>query len=833
MWRNYLTVGIRSLTKNRAYALINILGLAIGMAACVLILLFVRNELSFDRDLPGSENVYQLQTYYTDPDNGERMDMQMAAYVTQKAMQKDFPQIADTVYAMGTSPVVLHNGQATELPDARYVDGKFFDMFPFPFVRGDGATALTNVGSVALSETAAHRYFGNADPIGRTLTLVSAGKAHDFRVTGVYRDLPRNSHMILPLVARIDFATFFSDRPAFLTQWGWQSGWMYFRLKPGTDVAAINAQMKAWEKRNIPDDNFGTQRFNQGDFTDFALVNIRDIHLGFAQAGAQTPGNDYRSITTFAVVAALILGMACVNFTNLATARASQRAREVALRKVLGASRRQLIVQFLGESVLVAALAMLLALAFVEIVLPSLSAFLKADLDLHYFGRDGVLPPVLLLVLLVGVAGGLYPAFFLSRFQPAQVLKANKSTAETGGSGRLRGALVVGQFAVSIGLIICTLVVYAQTIHARTSDPGYRRDGLIQIENLGRRQLYPVTQALTEQIARVPGVVSVGRTTIGVNTQNNTNVGVLLPGRADPLTIGNYAVDENFFGTMDIRLVAGRLFDRARPADDATTPFPEVPAAERALVARGINVVVNELAVRRLGYSDPQAAIGKRFNVGYDENYGGVLPATIIGVVRNSRFRSVREPVPPIMFRMTTNYHDAMVVRYDGDPAAVRDRIDAVWKRLAPEVPFDGRFTDDIIRDLYHAEAARAQTFAAFALLAVIVGCLGLFGLASFTAERRTKEIGIRKVLGARTQDIVRLLVWQFSRPVLIANLIAWPIAWWVMRDWLNNFDARVTLGPWPFLLAGSLALVIAVVTIGAHALKVARANPIHALRYE
>jgi putative ABC transport system permease protein len=423
---------------------------------------------------------------------------------------------------------------------------------------------------------------------------------------------------------------------------------------------------------------------------------------------------------------------------------------------------------------------------------------------------------------------------YLSRFQPAKVLKANKSSAEAHGSGSLRNVLVVAQFAVSIGLIICTAVVYGQTVHARTADPGYKRDGLLQVENIGRREMFPVTETLIRELKQIDGVTAVGRSNIGIATRNSTNTGAQVPGRQDPINIGAYTIDAGFFETMGIKLVAGRMFDESRPADDATTPFPEDPAAERALVARGTNVVLNELAVKRLGFGSPQQAIGKTFKTLVNPEYGGLIGSTVIGVVQDSRFRSIREPIDPIIYTHTRQGQGWMLIRYNtADPSRLRRDVEAVWKRIAPDVPFQAEFSEEIVGELYEAEDARAQTFAGFALLAVVVACLGLFGLAAFTAERRTKEIGIRKVLGARSQDIVRLLAWQFSKPVIVANLIAWPVAWWVMRDWLNGFDTRIDLGPTPFLLAGFIALAIAIGTIAGHAMKVARSNPINALRYE
>jgi putative ABC transport system permease protein len=834
MWRNYLTVGVRALAKNKTYAFINIFGLALGLAACLLILLFVRYELSYDKQLPGASQAYQFQSFFTDPETGEVDKIQMAPYVSRDLLTKDFPQIETSVHALSAGPVVLKGGQAYSTEDFRFVDGNLLEILQFPLVKGNAETALDQAGTIVLTETEARKYFGDEDPIGQTLTLSARGQQVDYRVTGVMKDLPKNTHFAATMLARYDPKTYWADTPDFMTQWGWQSGWVYAKLRPGADADAINAQMEAFEKRNIPDQVFGGQKTNQGDFSEFKLVNIADVHLGEAQGAAMTPGNDRRSIITFGVIAALILAMACVNFTNLATARASQRAREVALRKVLGANRKQLVTQFLGESVLVAGFAMLLALAFVELVLPSFARFLDADLKMRYFGEGGLILPIIGLVLLVGAAGGIYPAFYLSRFQPAKVLKANKSSAEAQGSGSLRNVLVVAQFAVSIGLIICTAVVYAQTVHARTADPGYKRDGLLQIEGAGRREMFPITETLIREIKQIDGVTNVGRTGIGVATGNNSNTGVLMPGRNEPINIGNYSVDTGFFDTMGIKLVAGRLFDENRPMDDSTTPFPEDEAAERAMVQRGYSVVLNELAVRRLGLGTPQAAVGKTIKQMANPEYGGVVNVNIIGVVKDSRFRSIRETVDPIIFRASRIGQGWMLVRYNAtDPARVRRDVEAVWKRIAPEVPFEAQFSEEIVGELYEAEDARAQTFAGFAILAVIVACLGLFGLAAFTAERRTKEIGIRKVLGARSQDIVRLLAWQFSKPVIVANLIAWPVAWWVMRDWLNKFDTRIDLGPTPFLLAGFLALAIAIGTIAGHALKVARSNPINALRYE
>jgi putative ABC transport system permease protein len=492
--------------------------------------------------------------------------------------------------------------------------------------------------------------------------------------------------------------------------------------------------------------------------------------------------------------------------------------------------------QFLLESVLLAAVAMLLALALAELLLPALGSFLDADLTMRYFGPDGMLLPIVLLTALVGAAGGIYPAFYLSRFQPAQVLKANKSTAEASGSGAFRNALVIGQFAISIGLIICTAVVYAQTVHARTADPGFQREGLLQIEGIARRQLADRLGTLMAELQRVPGVKSVGRTSIGVATKSQINTVVQVPGRSEPVVLGNYLIDQGFIRTMGIPLLAGRELSESRPLDVDSTSLIPTPEEQKMFAARGINILVNERAARDLGFTNPADAVGKQYPMGLVEPEYGTVPVTIVGLVGDTRFRSIRQPLEAMSFILSQNGHSTLVLRYeDADPAALRERVEAAWQRVAPDVPFLAEFSEDLVSKLYAPEESQARIFAGFAMLAVVVACLGLFGLAAFTAERRTKEIGIRKVLGARTGDIVKLLAWQFSKPVIIANLIAWPVAWLVMSRWVQRYDevARVDIGVLPFLLAGLLALVIAIGTISTHAIRVARANPIHALRYE
>jgi putative ABC transport system permease protein len=832
MLRNYLTTGLNALNRNRVFAAINIFGLAIGMAACILLLLFVRYEMSYDQWLPGHENAFQIQRYSNDPSEGRPYHTQSSAYVVGRALAKDFPEIDRLAYVMMGEPVVLQKGEATTSAVAM-ADPEILDIARLPFVRGDRATALRQIASVLLTESEAARRFPGHDPMGQTITMVRNGRNLDYRVTGILKDIPKNSQFAFDMLVPFNREAI-GFGPAFYTNFGWNAGHNYVRLRDGADIAAMAARLGDWKRRNIPKPAV-PGGYDQGKYTDFSFVPLADVHLAGADDG-MTPINDAKSIATFALIAVLILVMACINFTNLATARAGQRAREVALRKVMGASRRQLIVQFLGESLLVAAIAMLMALTIVELSLPAMAAFLQADLSLRYLGPDGVLLPVIALVLAVGIAAGLYPALVLSHFDPAPVLKSNRGGTDTQGSGRLRSALVILQFAISIALMICTAVVTAQTIYARSADKGYDRAGLLQVSGIGRKQLEPVADTLVEAMRSVPGVLAVGRTNLAIDAGNTSTTGVRVAGNPDLIGLGIYNVDPGFFDAMGMKLLAGRGFDRNNPRDFRRMDVGEEASVEfqRDFIARGINIVINTAAMKKLGFESPAAAVGQTINAGIVDEELGFVPATIIGVVPTLQLRDIRNPEEPIMYYYDTSYITDMMVRVKASEAgAVRDRVEAVWKRYAPQVPFEAKFADDIVRDQYDADEARAKTFAAFAGLAIIVACLGLYGLAAFTAERRTREIGIRKVLGAHDVDIVRLLVWQFSRPVLIANLIAWPVAWWLMRDWLDGFADRIDLGPIWFIGAGVLAAFIAAATIISHALKVARQSPALALRYE
>ncbi|MDV3457335.1 FtsX-like permease family protein [Sphingomonas sp. HF-S4] len=826
MWHHYLKIALRLLARNRVYAAINIGGLALGLAGCLLILNYVRYERSYDAWLPESERIYQVQSTIHPP--GQPLVYTQTSPYPLRAMLGDaFPQV-ETITSVSPGKTVTEQAGQPIFIDSTTVDPAFFQVFALPFVQGSAATALRDTNSIVLTQSEAMRQFGTADALGKLLSLGAGSGKRDYRVSGVLRDLPRNTSLKLSLLFRED--------PAQILYRGWGNlnQQHYVKLRQNAaggaaGAASINAGLPAWEKRAIPDEMIDGKNATMSDLFDFRLTSLGDVHLGTIQEGALVPGGDPRALATFAIVALLTLGMAVMNFVNLATARATQRAREVALRKVLGASRVQLIVQFLGESVVMALIAMLLALTIVELATPWLSGWIGADLRIAYLGADGMFWPALALFAATGSLGGLYPAFYLSRFQPAEVLRANKSSIETPGNGRFRTALVLFQFAIAIGLIVSTWVIYAQTRYVETVDAGYRRDGLVQIANAWRFTQGSEYEAARTELLKIPGVTGVGRSGLALGSPLKSirlMQGPGVPSYGNYVSMGLYAIDADLLSTLGITPLAGRLLGERFAADRARGPEGNI------VPGRSVNVVLNRAAATAFGYRAPQAAVGQNVRIAIAGDF--LVPATIVGVVDNSRFRTARDAIEPTVYAYDPPQTSIVLVRYaNARPGEVMAALNKVWRRFEPEIPFEARFADDIVRELYDADRARGALFAGFSALAVLIACLGLYSLASFATERRTKEIGIRKVLGAKVRDIVRLLVWQFSKPVVLANLIAWPIAWWAMREWLNTFDIRIALTPGPFVLAGLLALAIAIVTVAGQSLRVARTNPIHALRYE
>lgn len=831
MFRNYLTVAIRNLTKHRLYSAINIFGLAIGIASCILIVLFVRDELSYDRFIPNAERIYRIETRFDIPGRSPIIGG-VSPGPALAILQKDFPMIEAGVRIGRTRPI-FKRGADVFREDLILADPSLFDVLDLPLVTGDRAKALADNSGVMISESMARKYFGGASAIGQVIDATFSFSSTDvtarpLHVTAVFKDIPDNSHLKMDFISRINESDY-EKMPWMFKDWTSLNTWTYLKLRSEADANTIRQGFKAFAERNVPSFPFSGKELKVSDYMTLSLVKLPDIHLQSKGMGQFKAPGDAKSVATFAVVAVMILLIACINFTNLATARASQRAREVALRKVVGAKRPQLIAQFLSESVLTALVALVIAVGLVEAALPTYNTVLQKQLALDFAGAGTMIAAMFGLIVLVGVVAGLYPAMVLSGFLPSRILKANKSAAAEG-SGRLRTALVVIQFAISIGLLICTAVVYGQTLYAKTMNLGFDPRNLMVVRTPNQKTADDVLRTLREEVAKLPGVTAV--TISGVvppDTNNNNNI-VEVPGRPSPtpILLEQRSVDYDFFTTFKVPLLAGRYFDEAHGGDD----FPHETDAQ---VRNGANIIINENALGRLGFATPQEAIGRQLRAGAGRAQDNkTMMLTIVGVVGDVYFRSVRDEMQGMYFRRDSEDFRHLVARFDGVTGpALRDSVANIWRALAPSDPYTAQFVQQLEQEQYQAEDAQTKLFAAFAGLAIVIACLGLYGLAAFTAERRTKEIGIRKVLGAKVRDVVKLLVWDFSKPVLIANLLAWPAAYLLMRDWLNGYPYRIDLGPVPFVLAGLGAVAVAWATVAGHAAKAGGSNPIHALRYE
>ena len=799
---------VRSLGRHRLFAVLNIGGLALGIAVFLVLLLYVRFETGYDRALPGADRIWVVSEQYTRPGDPSTPDYSTLGNELLQ-LRGDFPQIEGT-RVNTPSATVLQGSQATAA-DLATVDGSFFDLFPYPAVAGDPKRTLTQPDGIVLTETAARKYFGDQPAIGQTLTIKINDATYLYRVGAVIRDLPTNStindEMFVPLV-QARFANEWWDH------WGSTSLTTLLRFPDAAAAKAFEGQLPGFLARHAyPGGNVTKETYHQ------FLTPLTALHL--------IEPADRAIVTTLSIVGALTLLIAVVNYVNLATARAGLRAREVAVRKALGGSRRQLIVQFLGEAVATVALAALIGLALAELALPFLNAAGGTKLALDYVGGDSIVPLMLLLVLVVGGIAGLYPAFLLSSFRPAAVLASARAPGGGRMGTRLRGVLVVFQFAVAIAFAISTAVMIAQTVYVANADVGFRRDGLIVLRSFADGGLEDAQKAsLFAAMRTIPGVISVGSGINAPGEQNRTNTDTLsrpaTPDRAPSIVTAD--VGPGYFETIGIRLVAGRRFDPSRPGDDIGLR----PEGHR--MDTGLNLLLNESAVKAIGFSSAQAAIGEQIN-GLGKQGGRV-----IGVVADQRFTSPREALRPTAYYYTSaRIADAFAtVRFTGDPKAMIDTLEATWKRIAPQVPFAARTArDNLYLRWYKADAQRSRLFTIGAVLAVVIGCIGLYGLAAFDTSRRVKEIGIRKTLGASTADVLRLLLLTLMRPVVVATLIAWPLAYVAMQRWLSGFDDRIALSPLYFLGVSVVALGIAAGTVVGQSWRVARAEPARALRYE
>ena len=799
-----LTSFYRSLTRHKLFAALNIGGLALGIAVFLVLFLFVRFVTGFDRWIPGADKLYIIQERYHLPGVPDDANpYTMGAQLTH--LRADYPQLVGTRF--WPQGGFVRQGAVNSSENIIVVDPNFFQLMQLPVVAGDPTRTLADPDSIVITQRAATTYFGTQSPLGRTLTVVIGDKSFNYRVGAVIADMRKDMSFTGQIFVPMNTARFASQ---WFDHWGSTSLVTLLRFPDAAAARAFEAELPRFAARRVYDENMKKGEWEQ------SLRPLAEHHL-------YDPG-DRAIVTTLGVVGTLTLLIAIVNYVNLATARAGLRAREVAVRKVLGGTRRALIRQFLIEAVLTVALAAIIGLALAEIALPLVNTLGGIALKIRYFGADSILPPLLLLVIMVGAIAGLYPAAVLAGFRPAAVLAAARAPGGGRTGARLRAALVVVQFAIAIAFAIGTTVMIAQTAHVRAADLGFRRDGLYVVRSFTSGSLLPEQKtALLRAWAALPGVSHVTNAENAPGDQNTTNHSTThRPGMeaTNNPSLMHVRVGEDYFGTFGARLIAGRLFDPTHPSDDlaAKVKGSTTPTA----------VVINRNAVRQLGFRSPQEAVGQSV----DSNG----PMTIIGVVDDLRFRGPREEVGGVVYRFNSRpFIDAFAtIRTTGDPRATADAIQATWKRIAPTEPFEGRTVEEnLFKRYYEQDSQRARLFTIGASMAVLIGCIGLYGLAAFDTTRRIKEIGIRKALGASTRDVLQLLLGKFLRPVLIANLIAWPLTWVAMQRWLSTFDDRIGLSPAYFLLASAIAVLIAVATVIGQSWRVARAEPARALRYE
>lgn len=824
MIRNYVTTTLRNLVRSKLYSFINIGGLAVGLAAVILISLFIRDELSFDKWLPDLENVHRLEMSIYLPAR-EPLEYAVSSGPIRDALLKEFPnEIVDAVrlYRDGG---VFSTGERFFSDSIAMVDPGFFDIFDLEMVEGDRQAALSDNASVILSESVAKKYFGDASPLGQTLSL---NDESDFVVTGVFRDLPHNTHLTLNMIALFDTSRY-ENQPWVADDWDSPNLYTYLKFRDGTDIRRLLARFPDFVDRNAPENQFGIEDAKGSQFIELHLLPVLDIHLHSTRPFGINPPGSITTVYTFAAVAFFILLIASVNFVNLATARATTRAREVSMRKVLGAQRQQLIAQFLGESVILAAISLVLAVAIAEIALPYYNEFLQKEVAIEYFNDVGFLFFLIGLPLIVGGVSGFYPAIYLSSFRPAGLLGAQAPSGKA--SSGIKNALVTLQFAISIALIVATAVVHGQILFARNLELGFDRDNKIILSGLGAEELEETQKTLEREVEKLPGVRSAVLADHVLPRRNNWRWEVRVPssGSDEPVLIDAMSVDFGYFELYKLDPVSGRTLQEKYARDKIDTGSDHEEITDTVFEN---NIVINESAVRKFGFGDPQSALGQYISSTFGDNNERRL--TVVGVVPDVHTHSIHFDVPPVMFVNTgTSFSFLVVDLVPGDVSRTLDAIDELWKSLVPGRPIARSFVDEDLDAFYQQEDRYALVFSVFAILAVLISCLGLFGVASFAAERSIKGIGVRKILGATVVDIVRLLTWQFSKPVLLANVIAWPVAWYFMRGWLDGFAYRIDLSIFYFLGAGALALFIAWATVTAHAIRVARANPVHALRYE
>jgi putative ABC transport system permease protein len=768
------------------------MGLTVGMTACLLIFLYVRFELSYDKFHPKADRIYRMVTDLKTP--SETVHPDGPAWAVGPHLQFDLPEV-EAFTRVNYDNLLVRKGDIKFVENgAIWADSAFFTIFNFPLLKGNTRTALTQPYSIVLSETAAKKYFGKQDPMGQTLLITGEGKPAI--VTGLMKDMPENTLIKSDVVLSLSTVTSIYAK-GIDDEWGNYGPYTFILLKPGANALALQKKFPAFlDKWN------GTEMKKMQMFPTLLLEPLKDVYLKSTHNGSN--GN-MMNVYVFSIIALFILVIACINFINLTTARASERAKEVGIRKVAGAVRSQLARQFMGESVIICLIAFLLTLGLSSLLLSSFNQLAGKIISTGIFANSGLLLLLFGIALVIGLLAGIYPAFVLSSFKPIIVLKGRFATGAKGSI--LRKSLVITQFAISTALIIGTIIVYTQMRYMRSRDLGFNKDQVLVIDTNGDGN----SVMLQKQVANLPKVKA---TTLSGSVPGSGHQGAYseVENAKGDLQIANldlYFVDFDYIPTYGIRMAAGRPFDRAYKTDSNNA------------------MILNEAAVKILGYHSPQQAIGKRFKQWGHEGQ-------IIGVIKDFHYHSLQSPIKPLTMRMQWDRFGLLSVKVN--PTNVQATIAAIekeFKTVIPNRPFSYYFMDEFFDRQYRSEERFGRLFLNFAALAIFISCLGLLGLASYSTMQRTREIGIRKVMGASVSNIINLLSKEFLKLVVIAFFIATPVAWYFMNKWLLDFAYRTHISWWIFAAAGLLALLIAVLTISFQAFKAAIANPVKALRTE
>ncbi len=794
MIKNYIKIAFRNLWRHKSFSLINIVGLAVGMTAFLLIVMYVTFELSYDKFHTKGDQVYRLNVDIKSANDVMKLSQSTAPMGP--ALKAGFPEVLDYTRVFGDDEVVkVDNQQPFHEEKVLLAEPSFFTVFSFQLIRGDPKTSLKDPFCMVLTETTAKKYFGNADPMGKTLLV--AGK-YPVKVTGVAKDCPLNSQFKFDMLYSI--ATMESVSKGRLQNWGNFGNYTFLLLAKGANAAQLQAKFPAFLKKHISEENR-----KRGQDYNLYLMPLKDAYMdprGGLEQGSMS------NVYTFSIVALFILLIAAINFINLTTARATERAKEVGVRKVIGAARSQLTIQFLGESVILCLISLIVATVLISLLLPMFNQLAGKTISDGIF-EHGYVFILVGIALLIGLVAGVYPALALSAFKPVVILKGRFSSSSKG--ALLRKSLVVFQFTISIVLIVGTLVVYNQISYMRNQPLGFEKTQRVTVNFGGDDNVTKNYQTIKNEFKSIPNVsmVSVSSGSPGAGNSNAHSELENRQGVMQPININMYDVDYDFMPMYGMKVIAGRAFSTDFPTDSTKS------------------IVINEAAVRALGYTSANDAVGKKFS-----QWGRT--GQIVGVVKDFHYRSLQQNVEPLNMRInpSNTYLFTMKIAAANVPATIA-AIENKWKALVPQLPFNYDFVDANFNKQYATEERFGKLFMYFAVLAIFISCLGLLGLASYSTLQRTREIGIRKVLGASIPGIVNMLSREFMLLVLIAAFIAFPLSWYAMNSWLKDFAYKLPISWIVFATAGVLAFVIAISTVSFQAIKASLANPVKSLRSE